>query len=234
MFIAPGVWLLLSSASYWAFGDCQSQHDCLLSASLPLVLLLGYSTRIYAKGMLLHSLLRALEVFPNPHQILSTGKNWIHSSNHWFLVGAVSEDLKKYQRSKGRGDWGPPRHSMVQEQLVIPSILFLWFEHGHPVRESAIWSVHGWPSVLVQCIVSEYGQWFVMVSDEEWRIQMLSIDLFPVLVQASGGYEDCGLEAGNAAQVTKVVELELTNWGSARVGIPCKWVRFQLDAKGWL
>jgi hypothetical protein len=31
-----------------------------------------------------------------------------------------------------------------------------------------------------------------------------------------------GLEAGNAAQVTKVVELELTNWGSARVGIPCK------------
>lgn len=31
-----------------------------------------------------------------------------------------------------------------------------------------------------------------------------------------------GLEAGNAAQVTEVVELELTNWGSASVGIPCE------------
>jgi len=50
MFIAPGIWLLLSSASYWALGDCQIQDGCLLSASLPVVLMLGYSTRIYAKA----------------------------------------------------------------------------------------------------------------------------------------------------------------------------------------
>jgi hypothetical protein len=36
-----------------------------------------------------------------------------------------------------------------------------------------------------------------MVGDEEWRIQMLSIDFFPVLVEGSGGYEDWGAWLGS-------------------------------------